>query len=243
MGFPEDTVGCKRSISNLNRVTSAISQLEDVKLQHVRPWAEIKDVGFTKGHFFEPSSDVLGDASVDGHDRLQELPLLEQVRLILETQAQSCGRFIPSKHDASLHSHRTSWLPTKNKCFLDHLDPIFWSSYWVLHDLPIPLPSPTGPGLIGHLWSDLGMAPLAAKQLLRDWHAPRATRGLDAPCRRIQCWWGCLIRYPHFQASSFFPTERDQMWPKFVFFRTFRTVFVPKIKPLKFWDNFWILGS
>lgn len=37
MGFPEDTVGCKRSISNLNRVTSAISQLEDVKLQHVRP--------------------------------------------------------------------------------------------------------------------------------------------------------------------------------------------------------------
>lgn len=54
------------------------------------------------------------------------------------------------------------------------------------------------------------MAPLAAKQLLRYRHAPRATRGLDAPCRRIQHW-GCLIRYPHFQGVIFFPTERDQI--------------------------------
>ena len=151
-----------------------------------------------KGHFFEPSSDVLGDASVDG-DRLQELPLLEQVRLILETQAQ--------------HSHRTSWLPTKNKWSLDHLDPIFWSSYWVLH----PLPSPTGPGLIGHLWSDLGMAPLAAKQLLRYRHASRATRGLDAPCRRIQHG-GYLMRYPHFQGVIFFSDWKGPNVTKIRFF-------------------------
>lgn len=173
-------VPCKRRITNLNTLALALSQLEGVSLRRVRchrgkggelrryKWhcqfarelvsQRLKKIGllvtlwqFQKVGVCKGLSDF-GNGTVD---RLEELPVLEQVQHIFQTE-------VHLKNWAKQVKFQNVWKSCVFACYTE---------------LP-----PIGPA--GTFWCNVGMDSFDEKELLCHRDAPWTSRSIDAPWSR-----------------------------------------------------------